>query len=184
MKVTLVVLGCEVGLGLSLSFIILICAKSLGQLLVHHIHPGVMTMQSESNHRLFSCHSTSHLNTWTQGIYTCEAPMPRLGNKPCGSSHRLNYCWSSQASCDQTIGSRVFPGELKSHSYPCLTLSTFQTTLVASLSGKIAWQWPLCTGDSMSRGWEHPLVVGSGKAEFWQWVNEQCWPLEGTKTIG
>lgn len=63
MKVTLVVLGCDFGLGLSLSFIILICAKSLGQLLVHHIHPGVMPMQSESGHRLFSFHSTSHLNT-------------------------------------------------------------------------------------------------------------------------
>lgn len=179
MKVPLVVLGCNVGLGLSLWVIILTCAKSLGQLLLHHIHPGVMTAQSESDHRLYSFHSTSHLNTWT-----CEAPMPHLGNKPCGSSHRLNYCWSSQAPCDQTTGSRVLPGELKSHSYPCLTLSTFQTTLIASLSRKIAWHWQLCPGDRMSRGWEHPLEVGSGNAEFWQRVNEQCWPLEGTKKIG
>lgn len=49
MKVPLVVLGCDIGLGLSLSFIILICTKSLGQLLVHHTHPRVMTTQSESD---------------------------------------------------------------------------------------------------------------------------------------
>lgn len=63
MKVTLVFLGCDFGLELFLSFIILICTKSLGQLLVYHSHPGVMNAQSESDHRLHSFHSTSHLNT-------------------------------------------------------------------------------------------------------------------------
>lgn len=145
MRVTSIVLGCgfwtwAVPL-IYTSYLYKVFRAAVGTVT---FHGGVKTVQSERDLGSHSFHLGLPVLTWALALWQFQT----------------YSCCSGQALCDQTMGSGILAGGPRSHSYTCLTLSTFQTPLAAASSRKTAF--PL--ERACQRGQEHPLAVGSDNA--------------------